>query len=78
MNAQIGYQVSLLNSATGEPRANETVSVTVEITNSESSVICTETKSAPRHNNSRKYLHNDQVLVENANRTYPLTGQELK
>ena len=23
INAQIGYQVSLLNSATGEPRANE-------------------------------------------------------
>ena len=46
INAQIGYQVSLLNSATGEPRANETVNVTVQITNSESAVICSETKSA--------------------------------
>ena len=46
LNAQIGYQVSLLNSATGEPRANETVSVQVEITNSENTVICSETKSA--------------------------------
>ena len=46
INAQIGYQVSLLNSATGEPRANETVSVTLEITNSEGAVVCNETKSA--------------------------------
>ena len=45
LNAQIGYQVSLLNSATGEPRANETVEVTIELTNSEGTVICTETKS---------------------------------
>ena len=37
-----------------------------------------ETPSAPRHNNSRKYLHNDQVLVENADRIYTLTGQEVK
>ena len=44
--AQIGYQVTLLNTATGEPRANETVNVTVEITNSENAVVCTETKSA--------------------------------
>ena len=46
LNAQIGYQVSLLNSATGEPRSNETVEVTVEITNSEDTKICSETKSA--------------------------------
>ena len=46
INAQIGYQVSLLNSATGEPRANETVGVTIEITNSEGTVVCNETKSA--------------------------------
>ena len=46
LNAQIGYQVSLLNTATGEPRANETVSVTVEIINSQNTVICSETKSA--------------------------------
>lgn len=44
-NAQIGYQVSLLNTATGEPRANETVSCTVKLMNSEGAVICNETKS---------------------------------
>lgn len=45
-NAQIGYQVSLLNTATGEPRANETVTCQIELTNSEGAVICSETKSA--------------------------------
>jgi hypothetical protein len=40
--AQIGYQVSLLNSATGTPRAGETVSVSVTLTNCESAIICTE------------------------------------
>lgn len=44
--AQIGYQVSLLNTATGEPRANETVSCVIELKNSEGKVICSETKSA--------------------------------
>lgn len=44
--AQIGYQVSLLNTATGEPRANETVSCIIELKNSKGSVICSETKSA--------------------------------
>jgi len=43
-NAQIGYQVSLLNNATGEPRANESVTVTVKITDSEGTVICEQTK----------------------------------
>ena len=43
-SAQIGYQVSLLNIATGEPRANESVSVTVKITDSAGNVICEETK----------------------------------
>lgn len=45
-NAQIGYQVTLLNSATGEPRANETVNVTVTISNSANAIVCLETKSA--------------------------------
>ena len=45
-NAQIGYQVSLLNTATGEPRANENVEVTIEITDSEGTSICKETKNA--------------------------------
>ena len=44
--AQIGYQVSLLNSATGEPRANENVKVKIEITNSDNTVICSEEKDA--------------------------------
>lgn len=44
--AQIGYQVSLLNTATGEPRANETVSCVIELKNSEGKVISSETKSA--------------------------------
>lgn len=38
-NAQIGYQVSLLNTATGEPRANERVTAKVEITDSKNNVI---------------------------------------
>ena len=46
MVAQIGYQVSLLNTATGEPRANETVSVTVTITNSEDKTLYSSTQTA--------------------------------
>ena len=37
-NAQIGYQVSLIDSATGEPRANETVSCTVTLSGQESTI----------------------------------------
>ena len=44
--AQIGYQVSLLNSATGEPRGAETVNVEVTLSNSEGGIICTEKKTA--------------------------------
>lgn len=44
-SAQIGYQVSLLNNATGEPRANERVTVTVKITDSNGNVVCEETKN---------------------------------
>lgn len=43
-SAQIGYQVSLLNSATGEPRVAETVEVKVTLTNSEGETIHEETK----------------------------------
>lgn len=43
--AQIGYQVSLLNSATGEPRVAETVNVEVTLSNSEGGIICTEKKT---------------------------------
>ena len=45
-NAQIGYQVSLLDNATGEPRADETVTVEIEITDSNGKAICSERKSA--------------------------------
>jgi hypothetical protein len=45
-HAQIGYQVALLNQKTGEPRANETVSVTISITDNAGTMVCSETKSA--------------------------------
>lgn len=43
---QIGYQVSVLDQATGEPRANENVSVSIELSNSAGDVILVERKSA--------------------------------
>lgn len=46
MQAQIGYQVALLDTATGEPRANETVSVSISITNSAGDTIYSGTQSA--------------------------------
>lgn len=45
ISAQIGYQVSLLNSATGEPRAHTTVNAQVTLTNSLDEIILTENKS---------------------------------
>ena len=42
--AQIGYQVSLLNKATGEPRANTTVNATVTITDSQNGIVYTGTQ----------------------------------
>lgn len=44
--AQIGYQICLLNTATGEPRANETVNVTVKLTNNKGDIIYTGDQSA--------------------------------
>lgn len=44
--AQMGYQISLLNTATGEPRANETVTVSVSLSNNANEVFYSETKSA--------------------------------
>ena len=44
--AQIGYQVSLLNTATGEPQANKTVNVNISITNSENEIVHTEIQTA--------------------------------
>ena len=46
MQAQIGYQVSLLNSATGEPRANVLVEAEVTITNSDDEEIYKGTQRA--------------------------------
>lgn len=44
--AQIGYQVSLLNKATGEPRANTTVNATITITDSQDGIVYTGTQRA--------------------------------
>ena len=43
---QIGYQVSLLNSATGQPRAGETVTVDIKLTNSENATVYTTQQKA--------------------------------
>lgn len=45
-SAQIGYQVALLNSATGEARANECVTVNISLSNSANEVFYEETKQA--------------------------------
>ena len=45
INAQIGYQVSLLNTATGEPRANERVTAKIELSNSDNNVVYSETQT---------------------------------
>ena len=44
-NAQIGYQVSLLNTATGEPRANERVTAKIELSNSDGAIVYSETQT---------------------------------
>lgn len=44
--AQVGYQVSLLNTATGEPRANTAVNAKVEITDSQDNIIFSGTQKA--------------------------------
>lgn len=46
VKAQVGYQIALLNSATGEARANETVSIVVSLTNNEGEEILNETRQA--------------------------------
>lgn len=46
VKAQIGYQVSLLNSATGEPRANITVRALVEITDAKGGVVYSGSQNA--------------------------------
>ena len=44
--SQIGYQVALINNATGEPRAMETVTVDLEITNKEGKTIFSGSQTA--------------------------------
>lgn len=46
VQAQVGYQVALMDQSTGKPRANESVSVTVTISDNAGAVICSETTSA--------------------------------
>ena len=46
VHAQIGYQESQLNSKTGEPHVNETVSLKIEITDSEGSMIYSANQNA--------------------------------
>lgn len=46
IRAQIGYQVSLLNRATGDPRANITVNATVTITDVKGGTVFTGTQRA--------------------------------
>ena len=43
-HAQIGYQIALLNTATGEARANTSVNATVTITDSANGVVYTGTQ----------------------------------
>lgn len=45
LKAQVGYQVTILDTATGEPRANETISATITISGA-GSTICNEVKTA--------------------------------
>jgi len=45
VTAQVGYQVSLLDTKTGEPRTNEKVTVSVKICDNKDNIICDETKS---------------------------------
>lgn len=45
-NAQIGYQFSILDMETGEPRVNEKISVSIEITDSKGGIVFNSTQSA--------------------------------
>lgn len=46
LKSQIGYQISLLDTATGQPRADEAVQVSLELTDNTGTIICSETKTA--------------------------------
>ena len=43
--AQIGYQVAVIDQATGKPKVNESVKVVVTITDSSGVVVCSDTQS---------------------------------
>ncbi len=43
--AQIGYQVTVLDTATGEPRANETICATITISDAAGGAICSDVKT---------------------------------
>ena len=49
-SAQVGYQVTLLDTATGEPRANESVSVSLSITDASGSTIFSGNQNATTDN----------------------------
>ncbi len=49
-SAQVGYQVTLLDTATGEPRANESVSVSLSITDASGSAIFSGNQNATTDN----------------------------
>ena len=44
--AQIGYQVTVLDTATGEPRANETITATITISDATGGTICSDVRTA--------------------------------
>lgn len=46
LHAQIGYQVSLIDTKTGEPQANKTVQVTVTLSDNAGTSIISQTQSA--------------------------------
>ena len=46
IRAQIGYQVTVLDTATGEPRANETITATITISDASGGTICSDVKTA--------------------------------
>ena len=44
--AQIGYQVTVLDNASGEPRANESITATISISDAAGGTICSDVKTA--------------------------------
>ena len=73
-NAQIGYQVALLNSATGKPRANETVNADIKITDSKDDVIYSGTQSITSNDFGilSFTIGNNTTFQDLATRAFPL------